>query len=247
MINELELKHSDIVQCPANWSWISKNNGWSGFHIWYVQGGEVTIQEGEQLYHLTTGDCFLFDLDKNYICNHKRDNPLHVATAHFHAPYLKRSIVKRWVIHNAQLLGNMLCKCVELLERDRQWAEVWLLPVVNEFLIEQEYKSEYCPAIQKVCHLLENHRQKIYTLEEMCQIAGYSKNQLIRLFRAETGLTPIPFQTRHKIQLAAKLLLYSDKSIAEIALEVGYADVNYFSKVFKKYIGKPPGQYRSTK
>lgn len=246
MLNEVKIKHSDIVHCPPSWCWISKNNGWSGFHIWYVRGGEVTIQEGDQLYYLTKGDCYLFDMDKNYICNHKPDNPLHVATAHFHAPGLERNMVKRWLIHNASLLGDMLCKCVDLFARDRQLAGIWLSPIVNEFLLEQEIKKKYCPAVQKVCRTIEENPQKNYNLEEMCQITGYSKNQIIRLFRADLGMTPIQFQSQYKMQSAAKLLLYSDKPIAEIASEAGYEDVNYFTKVFQKYIGKTPGKYRNT-
>ena len=59
-------------------------------------------------------------------------------------------------------------------------------------------------------------------------------------------MTPIQYQMQQKMNYAAKMLLYSDKTVTEIGEEVGMKDSNYFSKVFKKYMGKSPRNYRTS-
>jgi len=61
----------------------------------------------------------------------------------------------------------------------------------------------------------------------------------------ETGENISDFITRHKMEKSRKLLISSTKKIFEIAIEVGYQNPHYFIKVFKKYFGKTPQEYRN--
>lgn len=245
MLSNIKIKLVDTIICPRDWSWESRINGWSGYHIWYVMEGGATIQVEGKTYRLTTGDCFLFDLSKNHFCTHDPENPLHVATIYVQTDKLEPSSVRRWLIRNDIILGEMVCRCVKLYTQNEPFSEMYLKPILGEFLFGGVKEKKLSPAVAQVCDNLDKDIRRFYNLEDMCHMTGYSKNQMIRLFRNDTGMTPIQFQLRHKMQFAAKLLLYSDKTITEIAPAIGMEDVNYFSKVFKKYMGKSPRNYRT--
>lgn len=72
-----------------------------------------------------------------------------------------------------------------------------------------------------------------------------SESHLFRTFKKETGMTVTQYIARLRCQNAAGLLRNGDDSIQEIAAFVGYLDGNYFVKVFKKWFGVTPSEYRA--
>ena len=71
-----------------------------------------------------------------------------------------------------------------------------------------------------------------------------NSSYLSNLFRKEVGMTITEYVTNHRILHAADLLLTSMQPVKTIAKQVGFADVQYFSRVFKKKMGKTPSQFR---
>jgi AraC-like DNA-binding protein len=67
------------------------------------------------------------------------------------------------------------------------------------------------------------------------------------LFQKNFGIPPIKYLNRKRMEEAQRLLLYSDLTLAEIALQLGIDDAFYFSKLFKKYLGVSPDKYRKQK
>lgn len=63
-------------------------------------------------------------------------------------------------------------------------------------------------------------------------------------FKRQTGHSPIDYLIQTRIAKARNLLLRSDATLSEIAAEVGYSDVYYFSRIFKKHVGISPIQYQ---
>lgn len=72
-----------------------------------------------------------------------------------------------------------------------------------------------------------------------------SESHPFRTFKKETGMTVTQYIARLRCQNAAELLRNGDDSIQEIAAFVGYLDGNYFVKVFKKWFGVTPSEYRA--
>ncbi|MGQ9494492.1 MAG: helix-turn-helix transcriptional regulator [Anaerolineae bacterium] len=71
-----------------------------------------------------------------------------------------------------------------------------------------------------------------------------SPNHLTRCFRQETGLTPVAYLNRYRIQQAKELLKRTDSTITRIATEVGFSDGSYFARVFQREEGVSPSAYR---
>lgn len=76
--------------------------------------------------------------------------------------------------------------------------------------------------------------------EAMC----LSDQHVIRLFRRNFNETPMQFVTRKKMERAELLLLTTDKPIKGISYELGFSDLSYFIRLFKKTTGKTPLDYR---
>jgi len=83
------------------------------------------------------------------------------------------------------------------------------------------------------------------SLDRLARHAGVSVPHFERLFRAQTGYSPMAFVLRRRIATACELLLARpDLTVKEVSVHVGYEDQHYFSRVFKKITGFPPVQYR---
>lgn len=83
-----------------------------------------------------------------------------------------------------------------------------------------------------------------WTAEAIAGVAGLSPSQLRRLFRAETGLSPLSWLRRERITLAKTLLLDHRFSIQDVADAVGYPDPFHFSRDFRALTGRAPRAFR---
>ena len=68
-----------------------------------------------------------------------------------------------------------------------------------------------------------------------------------KLFKEETGANFIDYLTMARIERAKGFLRDKARSVKEISAAAGYADANYFSKLFKKVVGLTPTEYRSAR
>lgn len=81
-------------------------------------------------------------------------------------------------------------------------------------------------------------------LSDLAALAGMSRFQLIRAFRAVTGTTPHAWQVNQRINLAREGIL-AGESIASLAYRLGFADQAHFQRVFKAHAAVTPGRFRA--
>ena len=91
--------------------------------------------------------------------------------------------------------------------------------------------------------MIAEHCAEALTLEEMARAAGMSRYHLVRLFRASVGMTPHAWQLDLRIQ-RARSLLDQGMALADIALQLGFADQSHFQRAFKQRVAATPGEYR---
>ena len=91
---------------------------------------------------------------------------------------------------------------------------------------------------------IESHLSEDLNLNIIAGAVHYSKYHLHRMFVKETGLTIHDYVQRRKLTEAAKLLVFSKKTIMEIALIAGYESRQAFTAIFKEIYKKTPNQYR---
>jgi len=94
---------------------------------------------------------------------------------------------------------------------------------------------------------MQNHLNKAaVSMQNLAELFGMSQRNFTRRFRLATNMTPTQYLQNERLREAKELLKSSNLSISEIAYRVGYLDVSYFTKLFKKLSSITPKQYRST-
>lgn len=92
-------------------------------------------------------------------------------------------------------------------------------------------------------HLRANLAERI-AVADLAAMVGFSVSHFSALFRRDTGLGALEYQTRMRMSLARQLLDTTDRTIASIAKQVGYDDPMYFSRQFRRIHQISPTQYR---
>ena len=98
--------------------------------------------------------------------------------------------------------------------------------------------------IEIVIEYIENHLNDKLTLETVAEAVHFSKYHLHRMFTETTGMTIHDYIQRRQLTEAAKLLVFSDKPIINIAFLCGYESQQAFSAAFKSMYKLPPAEYR---
>lgn len=95
-----------------------------------------------------------------------------------------------------------------------------------------------------VINYIENNISEKMSLSTIARAVGYSKYHLHRMFVKTVGLSIHDYVQRRQLTEAAKLLVFSKKSILEISLIAGYESQQAFTNIFKQMYKKTPNEYR---
>ncbi|WP_289370599.1 ABC transporter substrate-binding protein [Paenibacillus silvae] len=116
-------------------------------------------------------------------------------------------------------------------------------------LLRQMDQQKVHPTYPNLTSQLINYIQEYYaeplTRETLAHTFHYSGAYLSKCFKRETGTSIIDYLISVRVTKAKKLLLQTSLSLQEIAASVGYPDVSYFIRIFKKHTGITPKQYKS--
>jgi len=85
------------------------------------------------------------------------------------------------------------------------------------------------------------------SLNDLSSHFNYSTSRFSNLFKHKTGYAPIDYFIQMKMQKASQQLDFTDRSIKDIAISLGFDDPYYFSRRFRKVIGMSPAKYRAIK
>jgi AraC-like DNA-binding protein len=98
------------------------------------------------------------------------------------------------------------------------------------------------PLVQQVRAYLDKHFAENVSLAQLGDLIHVSPFSVLRMFRAEVGLSPLQYQTQLRIA-QAKQWLHSGASIAQVATDTGFVDQSHLTHHFKQIVGLTPGKY----
>lgn len=158
-------------------------------------------------------------------------NPSHSAETHDYLDEQKDNI--RTSMSARELYDIMTDSCSAI------FAPITGLSLDNANNIRQDVKAA-------LSYINKNCYRKI-SLDDIALYVGISPSYLSRIFKSETGLNITSYITKLKMEKAASLIkaAHSDTYLKEIALQVGIEDQLYFSRIFKKYYGISPSEYKN--
>ena len=112
----------------------------------------------------------------------------------------------------------------------------------NSFL---EDRAKNYKTIEPAVIMLRDEYNKTFSGDALAQACNLNRDYFCRVFKKAMGKTPIEYHTECRIRIADLLLKQGNMSIKEISQSVGFEDVSYFSRVYKKIKGISPNQKKS--
>lgn len=101
--------------------------------------------------------------------------------------------------------------------------------------------------IKQAIMYIEEHFKEPITLDDIADSIHISKGECCRCFKRSLKVTPFEYLNKYRIFYATKMIQRKDEcsnSISTLAISVGFSNISYFNKVFRKYIGMTPTEYR---
>ncbi|MDO7468357.1 AraC family transcriptional regulator [Acinetobacter baumannii] len=162
-----------------------------------------------------------------------------------HIPQHKPLIIKDESLYEAFTeMNETLFDAQKLIfEKEQSLLHCLIHLLLPHFILEEIQKPQYLyKDFLKLIDVISSSEGFI-SLEELAQRVGLSRYAIIRLFKANVGLTPHAFQINLKINQAREQLKQG-VPLAELAVNLGFSDQSHFHKAFKAHTGVTPRQFQ---
>ncbi|MBL4678816.1 MAG: AraC family transcriptional regulator [Mucilaginibacter sp.] len=240
---------------------IYRKTGSGQYILLYCVEGEGHIELNDQSHHLKPNTYFI--VPKNITHRYYSDpqNPWTIYWAHFtgatadslYQRYLesqpeqvKDIPLNESAIEVFEQLYNILensfnDESLEIVNMNFQYFINSLVyyPYVKKMIYDKD-------SVSKAILYMKQHINKHFSLEQLANLQGLSISQFSRHFKQRTGSTPIQYFNFLKIQHSCQHLYFTEKSVKEICVELGFDDQFYFTRLFTSLMGTSPTQYRKT-
>jgi AraC family transcriptional regulator len=161
------------------------------------------------------------------------------------------------MLESQSRLWSLIRRAVNVLEQDR--SEAWrclrdaytllgqgvpTAPVSHQ--TAKPVKSGCLAAWQarRVVEYVEQHLGTKLSTEEVAAAIGLSKSHFSRAFKSTLGISPMAYVAGRRVEHAKHRMMASAETLAEVALDCGFADQSHLNRQFRRVVGVSPGQWR---
>lgn len=180
-------------------------------------------------------------------------DPLWVEAVRQEAQQNAPTALRQVLLSNDEELYQGFCRLNNLLFSTHSWQdkEAALIEFIGGFAAHEQPvialaadPARASAGVRRVMAALQRDPEQGCALEQLAELAGISRYQLIRAFRAATGMTPHAYQLNQRI-IQARSSLQAGEASAALAQRLGFADQAHFQRVFKAHVGVTPGLYKA--
>ena len=258
---------TDIGWYPkARYHYRDRINGAPEDHLMMCLAGNGYVVVNEKKSHLRAGELLIIPRNCRHTYWAAEDEPWSIYWMHFRGEdssyYVERipQVAEPVAIDQAaQSEATRLFRdCLETLEGGYTLPTlIYAAQSAKHILSVLLFRNSVLPMKQRsesqrldcdaVIEYMRSRLHEAVRLEEFAREAGLSVSHFSGMFRDQVHQSPMSYFTQLKIRAACRLLDLSGKSIKVVAMETGYSDPYYFSRVFKKVMGISPEKYRAIK
>ncbi|WP_026888635.1 helix-turn-helix domain-containing protein [Clostridium beijerinckii] len=252
-------------ECTPNWQF-KGSPIYDKHNIIFVYDGEAVLTCNNNEFKVTKGSLVYYrpgDSRKGYTFP---DNLMKCYTIDFlyTLPYFNGD---SWELRNAELPFSSINKIEDkflfshLLDLFSKFTRTWLFEKHNRVIkgraifseilslllqknFENDFNYDNIRKVEKVISYMTDHFTDKLTLNDLSLAINISPSYLENIFKNVTGKSPISYLIDIRIR-KSKDLLKDGHTVSEVSSLVGFNDIFYFSKCFKKYVGVSPSQYKS--
>jgi AraC-like DNA-binding protein len=249
----------------AKYQYLENFNGEGNFQIVYCINGYGSANVNYKNYHLSVGDFLIVPSNTSFSYQADELKPWSFYSIKFNG-VLYQEIIEQYLKLNGSIknyfpyteerikLLNQLYNCLN------QGVSFGNISMINTLLIHfisalsilnDQNETQKTDNNKKIIHssikyLRENYSKNI-NLKNMSDQASLSISHFSKIFKIETGVSPVNYLINLKVKKACEFLQFTNLLIKEVSFKVGIQDIHYFTKVFTKNIGLSPNQYRKSK
>lgn len=256
----------DFQHVPLHWHddmeiiYIKKGHGYVtvDFQQHMVSGGTIVLILPGQLHSIEQFDDFSMEYE-NIIFNVGMLLPRteDTSSTEFLRPLLNGQLTVPSIYSIASehyaALSACIDSCDEICKTKPLGYELYLKGKLFEFfyILSNRCRNEKNPRTTKsldklriVLKLVENSYMHKITIAEVADRIDFSESHFMRYFKENMGTSFVDYLRDYRLTMAARLLQVSDNTILCISEEVGFENLSYFNRAFKKKYGVTPRDYR---
>ena len=113
----------------------------------------------------------------------------------------------------------------------------------HDRLVQTDSEDEH-RGVQMAKDYIKEHYTEQISIADIAAYCSYNPSYLSTIFKQHEGIPPLDYLTNVRIRQARLLLACHDFSIGDVATMVGFQNISYFNRIFKKIVGQTPGAYR---
>lgn len=227
------------------------------YYMMYILKGSMNIEFDEFKGVISAGDLLIMRPGTEYVYYAEKGDGINYLWLHFTGSNAEK------MIQNVSVPLNNICYCGQIGSMVEYWKKMF-----HEFVLNDKYFTQMTTTLfteiltvfsrrindfneknrllKSVLYIHENYRKKI-KVSFLASMENLSESHYRTVFARLFGESPMEYITARRIEAAEYMLENSDKKLTEISTLVGYNDVYYFGRQFKRKIGISPGKYRKNR
>lgn len=227
----------------------------SFFRVYYPQCGSLRVMDCRETVLIQPGKCYLFPANVPF--RMLSAGAFTHAWLHFKSELLERQAGFHRIL-SVPVDSETENIWREFLERARgadQFENLFrahqiLRRILLPFLLLPEIRSHGFASREECFHEVLQYIGTRYMepirIPQLAKLIRMDKNKFSMVFRKKFGISPKEYLTNTRIAKAKELLLSTNWTIKEIALQCGFRDDLFFYRIFRKHVGQSPTQYRES-
>ncbi len=215
---------------------------------------QIRLGRGAAVMRLVLADTFLERLGVGPCSGMLEDLGL-IRSAEPQGPGLRVPTHVALSAHQARFLEAVWERIEAECDRPKDGSAIMLELLVGEVLLTIHRSRESVPlrsrratgpmSIRRLMEYVSSHHEEEFSLDSLAERSGMSPTSLSRAFRRAAGVPLFEYINRTRIRKACLLLKSSDVPILEIAYAVGYNNISFFNRYFRRVMQVSPRQYRA--
>ena len=226
------------------------------FLLVYVKEGQATLLSHKDKPRLSAGDLFVMfpNEEIHYVVD--EDTPWTISWVGLYGDLVSdflssAGITPETPIKSVKNIKHAISSIFEgiyqLSFSIKQFDKLSVISLLYQFfsvLLSDNAAKSSIDYVEEAARLIDYNYNKNITVESIADRLFINKSYLCRVFKAKKGITPKEYLITKRLDRASYLLKNSSVSVNTVAASVGIDDPLYFSRIFKKYTGLSPSQYR---
>lgn len=182
----------------------------------------------------------LLDMFKAF-CSHEEGLAVSDYLKFMHSVYMKIS-----AFYNHEDEPEEIVELIRIASECESSNQVMVMYKVRIQAIENKHKQHfrYSNEVHTILQYIKDHYMEDISLESIASQVGYSPNYLSMVFKREYQVNLFEYINGYRIERAKELMETTNLYVYEIARLIGFTDESYFSRIFKKYTGIRPNEYK---